>query len=394
MFSKTFAMERATRTQTLPNLRPELQDPQVALKLLWQYGGPCKMVHVMRTTPPHLHLAALQNFDCELRSALRQSTGPLTDPEQWHQPTRNIRYAGRGLRSATLHAPDAYVASVRAPNDAASTLLGTYHVDMLSHSGAGRQTLDKRQTNNPDNAQLSTETALHTKQTYVPIAIDKAAYETHIAATNLLNHAAMRCECQPDARAFFDEMPNEPLGLTIPPAKYAAKLRAKLCMPERESNWGCPLCDQILDTWELNSRVRGPGGSKKLRINALENYVFKTTCCVGLKPELERVGPNATWRRWARTKAPRRCNSDSMVRWSNCFGVCCDAPRRQETFPEATRNALATTIEYTQHKRGHTNTENICVDAGVKFLQLAVETARAWPLGGQYVCLCHGLILS
>ena len=42
-------------------------NPQVALILLRLSGGFCKMVHVARTTPPHLASGSLESFDSDVR---------------------------------------------------------------------------------------------------------------------------------------------------------------------------------------------------------------------------------------------------------------------------------------------------------------------------------------
>ena len=42
-------------------------DLQVALILLRLCGGFCKMVHVARTTPPHLAIGSLESFDSDVR---------------------------------------------------------------------------------------------------------------------------------------------------------------------------------------------------------------------------------------------------------------------------------------------------------------------------------------
>ncbi|KAL5481676.1 hypothetical protein EMCRGX_G021889 [Ephydatia muelleri] len=84
------------RTQAKPLLQclQEMAgiDLQVAVTLLRVAGSYCRMVHLARATPPNLASDALEQFDKAAQLGLR--------------------HGGLGLRSLSLHAPAAYIASL------------------------------------------------------------------------------------------------------------------------------------------------------------------------------------------------------------------------------------------------------------------------------------------
>ena len=102
------AIEPALETLAAVGL---IRDPQVAMALIRQCTGFCQMVCALRTTPPQAlsHLCGL--LDESVLTAVELALFPL-DPQARDQIQRRKRHGGFGLRSASLHATSAYVASV------------------------------------------------------------------------------------------------------------------------------------------------------------------------------------------------------------------------------------------------------------------------------------------
>ena len=90
----------------------ELEDPQVALRLLRACAGHTRLLHSMRCNPPQPQQAALEHFDDLVRTCFSSFTGLHLEQTQWLQATRGLSQAGLGLRSTSLDAAAAYLASV------------------------------------------------------------------------------------------------------------------------------------------------------------------------------------------------------------------------------------------------------------------------------------------
>ena len=95
-------------------------DPQVALILLRQCAGYCKLVHLARSTPPSLISDGLALFDADVRHCFSECTGMYTADTEWLQVQLRLGRGGGGgggggglgLRSLALLSPAAYLASL------------------------------------------------------------------------------------------------------------------------------------------------------------------------------------------------------------------------------------------------------------------------------------------
>ncbi|CAE7174441.1 unnamed protein product, partial [Symbiodinium pilosum] len=113
-----------------PTATMELPDAQTALLLLRYCASHVKLVHAARVTPPPLHEPALLEFDERVRSCL-EHIGALTLTQQaWRQACLKVRLGGLGLRSASRHAPAAYIAYVSACAAACSQLDPNFRLDL------------------------------------------------------------------------------------------------------------------------------------------------------------------------------------------------------------------------------------------------------------------------
>ena len=88
-----------------------IRDPQVAMALIRQCAGFCKLVHALRTTPPQSVMNLCKRLDDFLMHAVESTLCPLP-PSARAQIQRLKRHGGFGLKSATVHASSAYASSV------------------------------------------------------------------------------------------------------------------------------------------------------------------------------------------------------------------------------------------------------------------------------------------
>ena len=122
-FFDDFTVSLFDKVHCLQDLLPRLEDPQMELQLLRQCLSCCKIVHILRTVPPHL-LIHLSDFDNQLRSSLshvvRHSLSDLT----WQQATLSMRLGGLGIRLASDMVYAAYLDNCSDFKDLVRQLLG------------------------------------------------------------------------------------------------------------------------------------------------------------------------------------------------------------------------------------------------------------------------------
>lgn len=118
---ETHAAARVDAASKLLHAIGELDDPQVALRLLRASAGYARLVHTMRCCPPAGHESALDRFNHLVQECFSSFTGLHLEAAAWAQATRRgLSQAGLGLRSTKAHAAGAYLASV----GASATLCG------------------------------------------------------------------------------------------------------------------------------------------------------------------------------------------------------------------------------------------------------------------------------
>ena len=89
-------------------------DPHIAMLLLCQCGGFCRLIHLARTIPPSLAGDALSLFDDEVWQCFAECTAVDTPDFTWQQAQLSLSRGGLGLRHVSYHSPAAYLASVQA----------------------------------------------------------------------------------------------------------------------------------------------------------------------------------------------------------------------------------------------------------------------------------------
>ena len=86
---------------------------QVAVTLLRMCGSFCRMVHIARVTPPSLASDALRSFDEEVQQCFALCTAIEVPNGAWCQAQQlGLKFGGLGLRSVSLHAAAAFMASL------------------------------------------------------------------------------------------------------------------------------------------------------------------------------------------------------------------------------------------------------------------------------------------
>ena len=381
-FCTAYTQGKTKKAAKLLDQIANIEDPQVATRLLRNCAGVCKITHNMRMVPAHLHRPALREFDQKVHSTFCTSTGLLPDNEQWAQAGRGFKFAGLGLRSAELHGEAAYLASACGSREKCHRLLATFALNAEDASSDVGINLAAYNAKLPPDKGLQAGDLANRTQKALSEALDAAGHTKRLQEACATDRATLISECQKGAKEFFQAIPSKVLGLDVPAAEFVVEMRHRLCMKERPEDDWCPLCDQVLDTRGLHARTCCAGGDRTRRHNKTRNKGLSFAKRAGCNPELEK-GDLLLPPRPDDTSSNRRRPADVYLpTWTHGLPAALDfaitAPQRQGIVDRAAANALAAATEYCSTKRSFENTQAECEAAGVTFVAMVAETTGAW----------------
>ena len=128
--AKSIAEKRANASKFLALLKEVGSvDSHVALLVLRQCGGFCRIVHIARCTPPSVALEGLHLFDEEVCQTFSESM--CIDPSDlvWQQAQLSLSRGGLGLCSASLHSSAAFMSGF-------ATSTSHHYLQSLDHFNA------------------------------------------------------------------------------------------------------------------------------------------------------------------------------------------------------------------------------------------------------------------
>ena len=99
MFCVKYIAQKRTDTSNLLQQLAQVgsSDPHVAMLLLHQCGGFCRLIHLARTIPPSLAGDALSLFDDEVQQCFAECTAVDTPDFTWQQAQLSLSPGGLGL---------------------------------------------------------------------------------------------------------------------------------------------------------------------------------------------------------------------------------------------------------------------------------------------------------
>ncbi|CAE7483229.1 unnamed protein product [Symbiodinium natans] len=373
---------RVQKAAPLLEALAEVEDAQVALRLLKHCAGHCRLVHGSRCTPPPGQLEALRLFDDMVRNCFSSFTGLHLNGWQWQQAARGLAHAGLGVRSAAADASAAYLASVGGCLDTCRAIDPEYAQAGLAVDPAVVQAA--ADLGEP----VAPHLALGMRQKSLTAAADVASWRTQLAGASATARALLQSEAQPGARAFLAAVPRGAKRMET--ATFVAEIRQRLLVPDaREDTW-CPRCDGVLDSLSLHAGTCVAGGERVLRHNAVRDVLCRWADQAGLQPEKERPGlllPQQPGDLGALGRRPADVYLPSLFGAPAALDIAITAPQRPETLALAGQEALAAAAAYRQVKMDHLQTAQLCSAQGVRFVPMVLEATGAWETSAAKILL-------
>ena len=108
----------------IPERVSDLQDSRLEANILCSYLSLPKVVFALRTCPPMHIFYALQTFDHIMLEALSDLAGGPLSNWAWRKVSLPSSLSGLGIRCVSLHAPAAYISSLKQTSALATEILG------------------------------------------------------------------------------------------------------------------------------------------------------------------------------------------------------------------------------------------------------------------------------
>ena len=207
----------------------------------------------MRTVPPTIFRQAASNFDVGIHMVAEDLYGVLPG-SSWVQATLPVSLTGIGLRSATLHSPGAFIASLSASSSILSKTLSPFLPAFSEDTFNSIASLPCFQEALAMHTPLvtdppSTQEALALSQKALSFAVDSKTHLNLLASFegNPREQARLNSASLPHAGDWLNVIPNRALGLKIQSNEYMAAIKYRLGVPVYDTEGPCPACNRESD---------------------------------------------------------------------------------------------------------------------------------------------------
>ncbi len=365
-FCDSVFQNRVDKVNISLNLLHTLQDSQAQSTLLRSCLALPKVVSVLRACPPSHIRSASQNFDCSTRRALESILGgPLSD-WSWQKASLPCSKGGLGLRSASVHAPAAFLdSSLRA----APLIEG-----LLKCPPAPPVILDElvssiaASSSRPDWQSLS-DIDIPLKQRALSAVIDESLFNHLLSSAPTTRSRALALSTSlPHAYDWLNVIPSPSLGLHLQDREYRSCLCYWLGVPMHNSQFSCPECHCLADPFGDHQVGCGGNSDRISRHNAIRDIIYNAAQSAALGPSKETPGlVEDSDTRPADVLLPNWCNGRPAA-----LDIHVISPLQQTTISQAAQtkgHALQVGIQ-----RKLTSNLSSCRSAGITCIPMVAET--------------------
>jgi len=392
-FFESFPGKRVDKVLASQAHLADLDDPQVELHLLRSCLGLCKVVSLLRTTPPGSIDHQLQRFDDGLRSSFSKIMRTSVSEKAWQQAALPVRVGGLGLRSAVRSHAAAFLGSCNLSRDLITFLLSPpqQRLAMLPEVGLPQPAVpppgrDARVAPQEIPGRLEAVGRLRTalgdipalppelqtaRQGTLQAALDKTDLGTLLDASSVRDKARLNTLASAHASAWLWAIPNSHLGLTMQRHEFLTALRYWLGIKFYAIDRVRCSCGAVIDSFGDHLLGCSCGPLRIGRHDALRDILF-----------------HALLQDCSQVRREQRVTGDSQTRPGDIFHPdfsdgrpgYFDITVRQSLMPcfiaraAVTAGAAAVAGEQAKDHQHLARVE----DAGARFFPLVVESLGLW----------------
>ena len=228
------------------------------------------------------------DFDAIIRQSLERIVGgPLSD-WSWLKASLPSSRGGLNLRSASLHAPAAFLASSSCSQSLVERIIG--HPPDTSPHTSPTVTALATAANHPD-WQCLEDIDVPLQQRHLSLAIDEAVSERLFStAPSIRSRALAISSSLPHAGDWLNVVPSGYLGLHLHDREFRCCLRYWLGVPLHSNPYPCPECRGRADSFGDHQVGCGGNGDRVSRHNAIRDVIFTAAQSAALAPTKETPG--------------------------------------------------------------------------------------------------------
>ena len=226
-----------------------MEDSDAAFKILSACLGSCRLMYAMRTSRADWVEEVFQEFDGLLKESVESLLGsPLSD-SAWRQAQLCTSQGGLGLRSASLHADAAFLASVTGTWELCQAM-DPQHAWEGSDGTSGCATAARRYNARVDGsasvdvASAPSEEAL--VQSKLSGQLDASVFQGLLNNGSVEDKARLHACAAPHAGAWLDAPATKAFGLRLTSAEFATAAMYRLGAPFLLQDTWCSKRDQVL----------------------------------------------------------------------------------------------------------------------------------------------------
>ena len=292
---------------------------------------------------------------------------------------------GLGLRNAELHSSAAFLSSQASCHELCNKLDSNHTWNPNDESSDCYAALmDYNNKVQPDNKlQLSEDPC--PRQQLLSKFIDDQLLDTirEESSTNTHFQAHLNLTTASGAGSWLHAVPAKALGTHVDPSLYKTMIQRWIRQPLFETEFHCPLCDEVVDRFGDHCLTCACGGDRTKRYNLLRNEVYFLCNSAGLNPELERQGllqplpPVSTVQDSGVDRDPnllRRPADIYLPRWRRGLPAALDlavtSGLRNDLVDRTAQDGTTAVKSYEAFKRSYLNTESSCKENGITFIPI------------------------
>ena len=380
-FCEEVLLDRVKKIRVSLERLQDMEDSHFETTLLRSCLSLPKFSYVLRTCPPSNICQATSSFDAAIREALVSILGGPLSEWSWTKASLPSSRGGINLRSASLHAPAAFLASDYRSRTLVESMVG-HVLDPSPHSSSALAAF-LATVSRPD-WQCLEDIDVPLKQHSLSVVIDETLHQ-HLLSTapSTRARALALSSALPHAGDWLNGVPSATLGLHLQDQEFRCCLRYWLGVPLHSSSYSCPECHNTADPFGDHQVGCGGNGDRITRHNAIRDIVFSAAQSAALAPSKEtpNIIPDSSSRP-ADVFLPTWCRGRPAA-----LDVQVISPLQQQTLGEAAStpgHALQVGV-----RRKLTSHLSACRSIGVEFIPFVMETLGG--LAEDSISILHSL---
>ena len=271
----------------------DMEDSQLETTLLRSCLALPKVSYVLRTCPPSHIARATMDFDATIMESLESILGGPCSEWSWLKASLPSSRGGINLRSTSLHAPAAFVASSTRAEELVGRMLGhsPRHSPHLAQALAALSTSASR-----PNWQQPEDVDVPGRQRHLSLAIDEATHHQLMSSAPSIRARALALSTAlPHAGDWLNGVPSAALGLRLQDREFRSCLRYWLGVPLHSAPYSCPECRATADEFGDHQVGCGGNGDRISRHNTVRDVLYSAAQSAALAPTREAIGvvPNS-----------------------------------------------------------------------------------------------------